>query len=869
MRLSPLQTASPVTGAIRPVTTGLLRDSYLVPGASYDPDAALALRPRAPWAQSLAVAPAETGLAVRRALEALARATKTLTPAEVQPERLPTGRARTHLGALRDLWSDLGGALPEDLQVWRHVIGAEAGAALEPLPLLAPIDCPHATAAETALARALHRQHGAAPEGVAAAWLARQPALSATAPGALGHVQANLTNLAAPLDPDASLQVFGLRDPMEEAEFAAAMVQGWLDRGLIDGAHQAGLLVPEDHAYASALAEAFDRVGLPLSGAPAACSLRDPARDLIAVLLPVLRGPAPRTAMASLVLSPLMPWPAATGRAIARELIARGYSRLWRGLEGPAAALFAALRPVASLPALFARLSEIDALLAPPGSLAPQIALLRSQSGERPDWPALQALVETLQLPGPAVPRTLEGVSVFMEPDLPWRSVRRLIVLGMQGRSWPRPQPANPFFTETEIAQIGTTTGLHLPGRASETARRLELFRRQLCAATEAAVLLAPARDMAGGVLPPTTAFALIARLLGAPDPARLVLDPRAGPEGQQPFGLTPRPPDPMAGHPDLPESGEVTLGRDLLALRGAAGAEPLPQSPSTLETLIVSPLAWLFEQIDARDRSWTPETLDGLVLGTLVHGVIERVFAPDTPPPASEDMPRLTEAALTEVINRKAVWLAEPAWAAERASLSREALRVVQGWARFLSETGAVTLANEISLAGDRSGLLIAGRADGLLRLPDGRHLVIDHKRGSAAKRRKRMELGWDLQVALYRAMLERPSLPSALTEIAGGPIITAYHTTLDGTVLTDGAGAGLPRAECPAADPADNALAHLAEVAAEVGAGRVRLNHAGDAARFDRERGITAYALAQDELVAALVLPEAEDDAEEGSDD
>jgi len=871
MRLSPLQTASPVTGAIRPLTTGLMRDSYLVPRAAFNPDAALALRPDAPWAQSLAIAPAETALAVCRALEALARATETMKPEAVQPDRLPEGRARTHLGALRDLWCDLGGALPEDLQVWRHVIAAEAGAALEPLPLIAPIDCPHATAAETALAQALVRQHGTAPDAVSAAWLARQPSYTARAPGALGHVQANLTGFAAPVTSDAGLQVFGLRDPMEEADFAAATVQGWLDHGIIDHAAEAGLLVPEDPAYAFALAEAFDRVGLPLLGAPVGATLRDPARDLIAALLPVLRGPAPRTALASVVISPLMPWPAATGRAIARDLIARGYSRLWRGLDGAGAALLDALRPVASLPALFARLGEIDTLLTPPGSLAPQIALLRSQGGEHLDWPALQALVAPLPLPGIAAPRTLDGVSVFLEPDLPWRSVRRLIVLGMQGRSWPRPQPANPFFTETEIALIGTATGLHLPGRARETARRLELFRRQLCAATEAAVLLAPARDMAGARLPPSTALALIARLLGCTDPAHLVVDPRQLLATARPFDLTPRAPDPRAGRPDLPESGEITLGRDLLALKGAAGADPPPQSPSQLETLIVSPLAWLLAEIDARDRIWAPETLDVLVLGTVVHGVLERVFPPETPPLAPEDMQRLTEAALAEVIARKAAWLAEPTWAAERASLAREALRVVQGWARFLTETGAVTLANEISLAGDHGGLLIAGRADGLLRLPDGRHLVIDHKRGTSAKRRRRMQLGWDLQVALYRAMLERPSQTSALTDAvsSGAPIVTAYHTTLDGAVLTDGAGAGLARAECPATDPAREALAHLTEVTAEVGAGRLRLNPAGDAARFEKERGITAYALAGDELIAALMLPEAQDAAEEGIDD
>lgn len=835
MRIDPLLTASPLTGAIRPLTSGLLADVHLVPLSSFDPSAALG-SPSAPWAQSFSVAPPETTQSILRALETVARATPTLSLDELRPQTLPEGRARRHLQGLRDLWTDIG-CLPEELQIWRHVIaGAQA---LEPLPLLAPWDCPHADVAEAALARALIRSHGEAPG---------TPAAMAPAPGALGHVQAHLTGRAAPVAPDDSLRLYGLRDPMEEADFAAALVQGWLDAGLIAAPAEAGLLVPDDPAYALALAEAFDRTGLPLSGAMAP-DLRDPVAELASVLLPVLQGPAPRTALASVVTSPLMPWSAATGRAMARELMARGYSR---NLSGQPLAL--ALRPVASPAALLPRLTEIDGLIAPPGALRPLISLLRSTA---PDWQAWQGLLAPRPLPGLAPDRSVGGVTLLTETELPWRQVRRLIVLGAQGRSWPAPQPSNPVFTEAEITQI-RATGLALPGRSQVGARRLELFRRQLCAAREALVLLAPARDMAGAALPPTTGLALIARLLGANEPADLLQDPRT--EGA-PVAQSPRLPEAAAGSPLLPETGELTFDRSLLDLRGAAGGPPLAQSPTQLETLIVSPLAWLMGEIDARDRTWAPETLDVLTLGTLIHGVIERVFPPG-PPPTGDLAPK-TRAALDEVIARKAAWLADPGWDAERASLGREAVRTVQSWAHFLEASGAETLANEIALAGDHGGLLVAGRADGLLRLPDGRHVLIDHKRASSGKRRKRMELGWDLQVALYRAMLLRPTEASPLPD--GAEIMTAYHTTLDGVVLADRP--GLARAECPSEDPAGNALAHLADVVAEVGNGRIRLNRAGDGKRFEDERGITAYALTSDAFLAALMLPEA--DEEEDLDD
>lgn len=67
-------TRSPITGAARPLTEGLLRETYLAPRrAKFDVAAALADRP-APWTNSLPVAPEATLAAVERALHIVMRA---------------------------------------------------------------------------------------------------------------------------------------------------------------------------------------------------------------------------------------------------------------------------------------------------------------------------------------------------------------------------------------------------------------------------------------------------------------------------------------------------------------------------------------------------------------------------------------------------------------------------------------------------------------------------------------------------------------------------------------------------------------------------------------------------------------------------
>lgn len=73
----------------------------------------------------------------------------------------------------------------------------------------------------------------------------------------------------------------------------------------------------------------------------------------------------------------------------------------------------------------------------------------------------------------------------------------------------------------------------------------------------------------------------------------------------------------------ELPE--ELAFpGHDLLSLRRRDDGTAKPQSPSRLETLLVSPLAWLLAEVGAEDMSWATEELDVLARGNIAHDVFE-----------------------------------------------------------------------------------------------------------------------------------------------------------------------------------------------------------------------------------------------------
>lgn len=893
--LEPIVTAHPLTGAFRPLLSDLLAEIYLAPRPTDRDVSEQIADPAAPWAKSHEVAPQETAKAVLDGLRNLALATTRLSPDEIDLSSLdPDSRIFRHLEALRGLWQDDPGILPADLQVMRHVLSCEAGDTLESLPLVTTESDPFATTAERALLARLHSHHGNASGDAVAVWAGRRTQmLRGGASGtSLAAAQDGLSGGAvSPVPLDQSVSFHALRDLADEAEFAAARVQRLVDGGIAP--QDIALLVPDEAAYHRHLARAFSGCGVPLSGLPSTEDLRDHAGETLLLLLTCLREPAPAMALASLYVSPLMPWPADTGALMAREVMqGRFEPYAARALTGRARQMFALLKQDAPTTgdALSQRLEALVKLLTESEDRRDAVAAMQTRIGAlrpmlsspgEPDWASVFRAVMPQPIPMQASERFVEGVSVITESALPWRPARHLIALGMAGGRWPRPVSVSPLFLDGELEILKRATGLALPTRSDQLRRRLELLHRQFLLASESLTLLRPLRGLDGARQGPSPALSLIARTVRDPDSStvkgledgeRLLHPVRAVPPSDWPVDH--RAASPKTTERALPADGVLDLHVDLLRARGDTSGLMKPQSPSRLETLLVSPLAWALGEYDAQPVPWGPETLDVMRAGTLAHAVLETLFTPDADLPDDVTIRDRVPGLLSTAIRRNTPFLQAAVWAVERQQLEREVLQAALAWRDVLAGLGARVIDNEIKLAGEALGIRLHGRADCLLKLPDGQILIIDHKKSGTTRRRERMVAGWDLQLGLYRAMLRRPEAGSAsldaLLEAAPPGIGVAYHLMNDHGVLAQGLRAPANVVEVLDLDISEHALAQLLGRIAEVANGKLRLNTDADEAFFAKSAKMTPYALSASPLVSAFMVSAGEaDDAENASDD
>ncbi len=484
MRLDPLYYAHPLTGAVMPVTTDLLAEVYLAPKQDEWDLTPVLPDPTAPWSDSLAVAPENVALAVDHALRGVMAAVPGLDIENLRPEAMADSRARRHLLALKAVWQRMG-RLPEDLAVLRHVLNSTAGDALAPLPIL-PLPDPFASPAEMALEAQLLAHHGTAPETARAQHQARRPA--GAAQGSLAAVQQGLAARQDKVTRDGSLAFYALRDSLQEARFAAALARRMLDDGRATRLSDIAILLPDDPLRLAHLAEAFDAQGLPLSGLPEAATQRDLAGEMALLALQILHAPAPAMALASFAMLPYLPWSAATGAELARDLMRGRYApRLAARLSGKAATLWQALQGGAATgKQLSYKLGVLaESLVDAPPEMRTRLRILQAEAGEaEPDWPDLTRLAKPGAAAGTPPRRLLEGVSLLNAAELPWRGARHLIVTGFAAGEYPRSAGASPFFLDSERATIRAELGLHLPGQAEALSRGLALFQRQIGAAS-------------------------------------------------------------------------------------------------------------------------------------------------------------------------------------------------------------------------------------------------------------------------------------------------------------------------------------------------------------------------------------------------
>ena len=873
-----------------PMTATLLASLYALPHHEERPlyPILAAAAHGQPWSTSLAVAPEATTVAVGAMLRAVMLATPDMEPGAIVADGLPVGsRARVHLEALRDLWRANPGVVPADLAAMKDFLGTSAADALQPMVVIRDRAAMHLTRLEAAVLDRLERHHGVPqPDDCDVQRLVIAPGLAqAGANSLLGHVQRNLLNGAATRVPaDDSLAILSVRDSLTEAEAVAAIIQRWLREDPAPAPGEIAVILPDCGPRVGHLGDAFANAGLVPSGLPAVTARRNHGGETVLHFVQCRRRPAPAMALASLYCSPVLCWPTSFGHGLARAVMQGSYASddvgaldergttLLRSIRAPAPRsnrqLGRELRHLRKLlthdPAL-----HDDCIEAIGAALRIEALLRAGLATAAPDWDAVIALAGAYKTPaalrGPAY---LGGIAILLAHEAPVRAVRKLVIMGFNDGAWPGLPGGNPFFLDSEVAAIAEATGLTLPSRASALDAALHGLVRQIGAARDQAVLVFSDRNLAGNALAPSSSLPLIARLVDGvtkPDDLICALSSADATIWDRLIDWRPRQAFAPIVAPDI--LPHFDLGCDLLALRTKSDGSVAAQSPSRLEKLLVSPLAWVLGELNATHVSWQPERLGVMLRGSLAHEVFELLFKPGRNHPDDRAIEQAVPVLLDARIHAIAPFLESSAWAVERSAMAADITTAAKHWSLALTAMGAEIIGNEFWLSGTVFGHPVHGKADCLVRLPDGQLIVVDYKKSSSGTRRRRLNNGWDLQVELYRRMTVRIDersgddarrIAAALDAGNRAPGV-AYHTLNDGRFLVNGIdwgdGIATEHIDVIDGDIAVRALDLVQSRMAALRAGQIATNSTADADFFSKKASLGAYALDESPLVTAFM--------------
>ncbi|PSJ17664.1 PD-(D/E)XK nuclease family protein [Nitrosomonas supralitoralis] len=842
---------------------------------------ALEQLPDAFWSNSFEVSPEETAAEVEAALSLLTSATEAgsevvLTDSDQVPER-----PRKHVQDIARLLHDLDGLLPDELLAIQQLISTASNTAIRKLAVCSIEGFPSLTRWQVALIDKLNADAGIERDAemmrlLESLLLDSSPTSSQTS---LQTLQQHL--FAAPQEKsplDTTVQWLGVRDSLEEAEVAAGMAQQMLAENLGLKPSDIGLLMPDSFEYSLAINDAFSAAGLPLSGLPVDHWQRDLGREALFHFLYCRQKPSPAMALAVCLSSPLMPWSREKGAELAQAVMDGDYrlrpfptatqsdrqmlDLLREGDESPETLLEA----IQVFVSLLDGGEQFESHVYRVKAMAENLRATMVGKTEI-HWASLRRLSSPKNIStGESPSFNLEGITVWREAHEVWRPVRFLIVLGFVSGHYPVASADSSVFVSDDLLALRERLGLSLATPADQMRDRRARFKRQLAAVVDFVCFMIPRRNSSGASQLPSESLVFMSQLYsGIDDVESLILEVDVTADRDLARFLSNIVPEP----PRMPRvilAEDIQFGVDLLALRTDAEGNLLPESPSTLETLMVSRLAWLLRRIDAEPLGWEPERPNVMLLGTLTHQVFEELFQVSSPIPDSATIGSQIEPLLDSAIRTHAPFLRAAQWQVERKHLASSINKAALAWREVLVTLKADILGTEVWLEGTLDGLPIHGQADILLGLPDGRLLVVDYKRSSANSRRPRMQKGYDSQANLYRTMLQTGGPKSKDNVLlldrlrAGDTTGIVYFMTNDQTSLSDALvveSGTIPGWEALEGDVAHLAMNLIRERLREVSEGRLYLNREGDAQFFDKQAGVKPYSLDNSVLIPLFTIP------------
>ena len=870
-----------------PELVELARESYLLPDIADDWLESVrehaARQTSAFWADSFSAAPEET---VREVAATLATLVDSEGPA---PARVPklTGtstRLKERVLDLRELHQQMGARIPAGLTTVRSLLEARSTDAVRAIRVYWNGSLPNLSPWHMALVTMLNTDAPAGEDPELSRLLSASLIIEPAAPPetALGTVQRHLFEEGRKLaDKDVTVEWIAARDPLEEAELVACMLQTALAKDASLTCSDFALLLPNGHEYPAVIEEVFPKAGIPISALNRVTRKRDLGKEVVHDFLQYCQEPRPSMAAAAVVASPLMPWETEFGIDLAEAVCGSSWALKGRTEYGEETnRLLKRIRTGAGTPAELRKTLPVFVKSLGTSALARKLGS-HLQSAQACMGAVLAVLegcdvipwAEALAVSAPGVIEeekddsvTREGVAVFRESREPWRQVKHLFVLGFADGNYPESGHRSTIFNQAE--QIA----LHEAGIAWQTpledmARKRARFVRQLSSASQSAMFtLSLAGGEAEGTAISQSAGFMAQLLYESVDLAKLVRilertkdceDLAWVPDVKPVSPETPREPD----------FGDLQFKDDLLFLGSREDGERRHESPSSLETMMVSPFAWFLQRAGLTPGGWGVQNLDFMLKGTLAHAVFETVFQADQEPPKATELAQLVSKQFKVALWENAPFLLVPEFRIERHNLKGEILKAAHTWLEIMNALDAKIITTEVSLYGKDGKLPLRGKADAIMELPDGNLIVVDYKKSASKGRRGRMELGYDHQAELYRLMLKTGGMAeedkAKVAKLKSAARIgIMYFTMNDGVALADGtlaASLTAAGADVLGNDVSARAMLMIREVVDAVSKGVVRLNRDGDEAVLKDKGLYLSNATDTSPLIGLFMIPEA----------
>ncbi len=655
-----------------------------------------------------------------------------------------------------------------------------------------------------------------------------------------------------------NIQFLVARDLLQSVEVSAGMVQNIVKNG--DSFEDITIVVPNGGFDKDFLIDTFDKFHIPLSRASKKEQYTDFATQWIKNAIQGQKSLSDPMVFASMLSSPIMPYSSSMGQYFAQKAFEDSLESISLDTYDEKIKFIittvASWQKSSSVDKLFMKnLYTINDYIGSTKKLAVHKQRFKTQleilseyinSLENFDIFSLsQQINESVIEESISSVGYLKSVHVIDEHELYLDTTKHIIFLGFNDGHYPSQLSKQGVFSHTQWEELSEQLQLDLDMQQNAYRLNKHLFMQQIQSATQSITFLSSALDLAGDRMEISSTLSDIAYCFKDSNDKELDAEKHLiwlEKGDVQPLFYKRSLEETTQKEHYIPLFNDINLGINLFSLRKEEdGITNKPESPSSLEKLMISPLAWFLYRQGLESKVWGVQELNVAMQGTIAHGVYEDCFNKKNP---NGDITKIDKTIEKRII-KHALFLNQPHLTLVKEQLVNEIKKSIITFKEMIDDCGMQVISAENKLTGSFSGINIAGRVDVIVEI-NGVKMIIDYKKSKSSKRVKRMEEGYDHQLLLYREMLGEEDA------------ITAYFTLNDGTLVVDkeiGCNSSGSYTMKEISDECSvNAKQIMQENIADIKNGIIRLNSDEDASLWDK-RGVTASYTLDSALVSFFI--------------